>query len=307
MSGCVAQIDVTVEQRLQPQVLYECCGLDQSGISDEMLVIEHHPDRIKAVRRSHLKGALQLCKNVAVTNIILPGQRALFADSQPTIPTQKRWIEAKTVAAVAGVVVATMVLPPAPAFAGAPAFECRIGSVRVGLDTHRLVALVRKPSGEVTRLALESEQAAGADQRYRLTGRSIIGRVDVGGIGSRAASGGSVGQGRGACAFMPGDFAIGTVKARRLALRVEATPAAEIAVVLRRGSLLWLDPTATAGERADALMVRVRVVLGVRGGRRGGGDQRFGMGPEAGLDGRSTVIDGWVRAVDVEWVGPPGP
>ena len=204
---------------------------------------------------------------------------------------------AKTVAAVAGVVVATMVLPPASAFAGAPAFECRIGSVRVGLDTHRLVALVRKPSGEVTRLALESVQAAGADQRYRLTGRSIFGWVDVGGTGSRAASGGSVGQGRGACAFIPGDFAIGTVKARRLALRVEASPAAEIAVVLRRGSLLWLDPTAIAGERADAFDGAGARCVGCarRAPRRWRAAVRNGSGSRPG---RSLNGD--------RWVGPSG-
>lgn len=78
-------------------------------------------------------------------------------------------------------------------------------------------------------------------------------------------------------------------------------------MILWRGSPVWLDPTATAGERGDADMVRVRVVLGVRGGRVGGGEQQLGMGPGSGLDGRSTVIDGWVRTRGVEWVGPSGP
>ena len=53
--------------------------------------------------------------------------------------------------------------------AGAPAFECRIGSTRIGLDTHRSVALVRQSVGPVVRFGLANVNADGANQRYRLT------------------------------------------------------------------------------------------------------------------------------------------
>ena len=212
---------------------------------------------------------------------------------------------AKPLAAFA-VVVAT-VLTALPALAGAPAFECRIGTIRIGLDTHRSVALVRQPSGPVMRFGLEGVDAAGVNQRYLLTSGSISAFVDVRGAGSRASTDISGGGGFGVCAFVPGDFAIGRVTAARVNVRVAASRDADIAVILRRGSFVWLDPTPTAGEGGGDGMVRVRVVVHVRGGRVGGGEQQLGMGSEAGLDGRSTVIDGWVRTRGIEWVGPPGP
>lgn len=208
---------------------------------------------------------------------------------------------------VAVVVVAATMVSAAPALAGAPAFECHIGSTRIGLDTHRSVALVRQSFGSVVRFGLESVDADGANQRYRLTSGSTTGLVDVRGAGSSASTDIARGHGIGVCAFVPGDFAIGRVTAPHVNVRVAAGPAAEIVVILRRGSLVWLDPAATAGERGDADMVRVRVMLRVRGGRVGGGEQQLGMGSASGLDGRSTVIDGWVRTRGIEWAGPPGP
>ena len=208
---------------------------------------------------------------------------------------------------VAVVVVAATMVSAAPALAGAPAFECHIGSTRVGLDTHRSVALVRKSFGPVVRFGLGSVDAGGANQRYRLTSGSTTGFVNVRGAGSSASTDITEGNGLGACAFVPGDFAIGRVTAPHVNVRVTESPAAEIAVILRRGSLVWLDPTATAGERGDADMVRVRVVLRVRGGRVGGGEQQLGMGSASGLDGRSTVIAAGSEREGVEWAGPPGP
>ena len=208
---------------------------------------------------------------------------------------------------VAVVVVAATRVAATPVLAGAPAFECRIGSTRIGLDTHRSVALVRQSGGPVVRFGLETVNADGANQRYRLTSGSTTGVVDVRGAGSSVSTDIARGNGLGACAFVPGNFAIGRVTAPHVNVRMTASPKAEIAVILRRGSLVWLDPTPTTGERGDTDMVRVRVVLRVIGGRVGGGEQQLGMGPASGLDGRSTVIDGWVRTRGVEWVGPPGP
>lgn len=68
-----------------------------------------------------------------------------------------------------------------------------------------------------------------------------------------------------------------------------------------------IRPRLRGTQRGDAGMVRVRVVLRVRNGRVGGGEQQLGMGSASGLDGRSTVIDGWVRTGGIEWSGPPGP
>lgn len=47
--------------------------------------------------------------------------------------------------------------------------------------------------------------------------------------------------------------------------------------------------------------------LSVRGGRKSGGQQRLGMGTAAGLDGASTIVEGWGRLTDVSMLGPPGP
>ena len=130
--------------------------------------------------------------------------------------------------------------------------------------------------------------------------------VDVRGAGSRASTDIASGGGFGACAFVPGDFAIGHVTAARVNVRAASSPDADTTVILRRGSFVWLDPTPHAADGGDA-MVRVRVVVHVRGGRVGGGEQRFGMGSDAGLDGQSTVVDGWVPTRWIEWVGPAGP
>ena len=65
----------------------------QARVSDQMFIIEDHIEAVEAVRRSHLKGALQFGQNAALATIILPAQRALFADHH-TPNTQKRWIQA---------------------------------------------------------------------------------------------------------------------------------------------------------------------------------------------------------------------
>ena len=208
---------------------------------------------------------------------------------------------------VAVVVFAATMGSATPALAGAAAFECHIGATQIGLDTHRSVALVRDSFGPVMRFGLGSVNAAGPNQRYRLTRGSMSAVVDVLGAGSSASTDIAGRGGFGVCAFVPGDFAIGRVTAARVNVRVASSPDADIAVILRRGSFVWLDPTPNATDGGDATMLRVRVVVHVRGGRVGGGEQQFGMGSEAGLDGRSTIVDGWVRTRGIEWVGPAGP
>lgn len=87
------------------------------------------------------------------------------------------------------------------------------------------------------RFGLENVNANGPNQRYRLTSGSTTGLVDVGGAGSSASTDIGRGNGFGACAFVPGDFAIGRVTASRVNVRVAVNSKAEIAVVLQRGSL----------------------------------------------------------------------
>ena len=68
----IAEIDATVEQLPQAEMLGERGRQNQSRVSDQMFIIEDHIETVEAVRRSHLKGALQEGLNVAVTTIILP-------------------------------------------------------------------------------------------------------------------------------------------------------------------------------------------------------------------------------------------
>lgn len=114
----------------------------------------------------------------------------------------------------------------------------------------------------------------------------------------------------GACAFVPGDLALGYVTARFALLRSAPVDDAAPLARLRQRSLVW--SSGRLDEQTGQMLgtpewTRFRAVLTVRGGRKSGGPQRLGMGTGAGRDGASTIVEGWGRLADVSMLGPPGP
>ena len=217
--------------------------------------------------------------------------------------SRARWT---AIAVIAGTAI---ISTAGPAFAGAPNYECRAGSQRLGIDQHRRSGLSRLRLGPVQPAVFtDSNQDGGSlDLTYSVAGQAITAQVR--GYGSSVVL--HIGEGTvgGACTFVPGDFTLGTVTARRLVVR--STPAADgsVVTIVGRRSLVWsyrrFDATTGRWLGTDD-WTRVRVVLAIRGGAKSGGDQLPGMGAIAGLDGRSTVVDGWVRVAGIELLGPPG-
>ena len=53
-----AEVDVLIEQLLQPEVLGERGGKEEARVGDQVAVIEAGGGAVEAVRRSHLTGVL---------------------------------------------------------------------------------------------------------------------------------------------------------------------------------------------------------------------------------------------------------
>lgn len=212
------------------------------------------------------------------------------------------------------VVIAAIAGAP-PASAGAPNYECRAGSYIVGIDQHRRAGLVR-----VTGQAVRPASFVTTDPDVSTLGLQTLGlNVDADGrilaiaireTGSRMTlrvAGRTV---TGACAFVPGDHVLGHVAAPHLLLRSAPADDAEPLVRLRQRSLVW--SSGRLDEQTGQMLgtpewTRFRAVLTVRGGSASGGPQRLGMGTSAGLDGASTIVEGWGLLADVSMLGPPGP
>ena len=218
--------------------------------------------------------------------------------------SRARWT---AIAVIAGTAI---ISTAGPAFAGAPNYECRAGSQRLGIDQHRRSGLSRLGVGPVQPAVFtDSNQDGGSlDLTYSVAGQALSAQVR--GYGWSVVLHIGEGTASGACTSLPGDFTLGTVTARRLVVR--STPAAYGAVVaiVGRRSLVWSYrrfDAATGRWPGTEDWTRVRVVLTIRGGAKSGEDQLPGMGAIAGLDGRSTFVDGWVRVSGIELLGPPGP
>ena len=56
----VAEIDVLVEELLEPEVLEESCRQDEPGIGHRVVVVECHLQPVETVRRSHRESALRI-------------------------------------------------------------------------------------------------------------------------------------------------------------------------------------------------------------------------------------------------------
>jgi hypothetical protein len=197
-----------------------------------------------------------------------------------------------------------------PAVAGAPNYECAIGSFRIGIDQHRRAGLVRERGA-----AVQSLPFVEADQNGPMLGLAVKlhgadARVNVRDTGRTASLSRGARTHRGACAFIPGDFALAEVTARRLVLRVDPDDSAPSVMQLKQRSLVWSSGRFDAARqemRGTQEWARFRAVLQVRGGAVDGGPEPLGMGQLAGLDGRSTIVEGWGRVADVTMLGPPGP
>ena len=199
---------------------------------------------------------------------------------------------------------------PGIAVAGAPNYECRAGSYRMGIDQHRSAGLSRTDRASVQAMPFSESDQNGPSLDLVATIDGRTSQVVVRGTGSSM----SLTTGRrhftGACAFIPGNFALGHVTASRLAIRTRPADDAAAVMFIGKGSLVWspgrFNETTGRIEGTDA-WTRVRVILRVRGRTPAGGEQALGMGDAAGLDGRSQTVEGWSRVEGLSLIGPAGP
>lgn len=211
------------------------------------------------------------------------------------------------------VALATLAATLAPALsaeAGAPNYECSIGSFHIGVDQHRRSGLSRSPGASVQPMPFVQADQNGSSLGLaaKLDGGDAV--LDLRGSGAWATMTHRGQTRRGACAFIPGDFALGQVTAGRLLLRSAPDDGAAIILGVRMRSLVWSSGRFDEDRqeiRGTADWAHFRVVLHVKGGATDGGPQQIGMGQRAGLDGRSTIVEGWGRVADVVMLGPPGP
>jgi hypothetical protein len=193
--------------------------------------------------------------------------------------------------------------------AGAPNYECQAGPYRLGIDQHRNAGLVRDGRGPVVPMTFtDTDQNGPSLDLSAQIGRDAT-TVRVRGTGSSVQLHIAGKRYAGVCAFVPGDFALGRVTARKLVARRSPAEISEVVAVLHRGSLIWSQGgfDETTKQVAPTGWIRVRVVLALHGGSRSGGEQQLGMGATAGLDAASSLFEGWVRTTSVAMLGPPGP
>lgn len=192
--------------------------------------------------------------------------------------------------------VASLLLKVEPANAGAPNYECRAGSVRIGIDQHRHAALIRE-GPELVQQASFVDGGDGGPLGLMTVPDGARSTVTVDGSGSSMTYSPSIGpQTSGACAFVPGSYILGQVTGKRVYVRSGPSMHARLLVTVGRRGLIWSYgrylPSNTLGPKG---WTRVRVVTTLRGGTSTGGEQAIGMAADSGLDGRSSIVDGWAR------------
>ena len=208
------------------------------------------------------------------------------------------------------ITMAATLAPGLAAEAGAPNYECAIGSFRIGIDQHRRAGLSRSVGSSVQPMAFVEADQNGPTLRLAAKLKGSDALFDLRGSGSGASLSYRGRTRQGSCAFIPGDFALGQVTGRQLVLRSDPSDSAIAILPVRQRSLVWSSGRLDAVRqemRGTADWAYFRVVLRVKGGSVGGGPVRLGMGQLAGLDGRSTIVEGWGRIADVSMLGPPGP
>lgn len=202
---------------------------------------------------------------------------------------------------VVGLVVALMVGLPTVAEAGAPNYECGAGPWRFAIDQHRRAGLVRLPDRTVVETALLDGNQNGSALTVTLLSGSLSLESQITGTGKSLTltvqDGVSKSTYTGFCAFVPGNFILGYVTDARLAVRTRASWNAPVFATASRHSLVWAAAPEGSPSVPDPMThsgwARVRVVSTLRSGSQG-----LGIGTEVGLDGPSTVAQGWGR-VDV--------
>ena len=193
------------------------------------------------------------------------------------------------------VVAASLILRVAWAGAGAPNFECRVGSTRIGIDNHRRAALLRNRFGDVRQASVSYGTQDGVSLDLVTDLGEEHSTIVVTGTGSTMTYSPAKGPPAiGACAFVPGSYILGQVTGTKAVIRSAASRTAPVLAVVGRRSFIWSYgrylPSNTLGPKG---WTQVRVVTVVRGGKEGGGEQAVGMAAESGLDGRSAIVDGW--------------
>jgi hypothetical protein len=205
--------------------------------------------------------------------------------------------------------VALLVTPAMGSQAGAPNYECQAGPYRIGIDQHRRAGLVRIGQGAVQPMPFSQlHDQNGASLKLGVDLPGTDGVMAITGYGSSMTLQIGSRTYRGECAFVPGNFVLGQVTATRAMVRTDPDDASDVVADARRGSLVWspgrFDEAANA-MRGTEEWTQLRTVLTIRGGAAGGGEQVIGMGQASGLDGGSTVVNGWVRVARISLLANP--
>jgi hypothetical protein len=195
-------------------------------------------------------------------------------------------------------VAALEVAAPNVAEAGAPNYECEAGPWRFAIDQHRRAGLIRLADQTVVEADLQEGDQNGSSLGVTLSVDSLSLASQITGTGKSlnltVSDGKSTTGYSGACAFVPGNFILGHVSGARLAVRTRKSSTAPVLARVSRHGLVWVaapenspsDPAPTTQQG----WARVRVVYSIRSG-----SQQIGIGNDVGLEGPSTVMQGWGR------------
>jgi hypothetical protein len=210
---------------------------------------------------------------------------------------------------VGATVVVLLVTPAVTSQAGAPNYECQAGAYRIGIDQHRRAGLVRIGRGAIQPMPFnELQDQNGASLKLGVDLPGTDGVISITGYGSSMTLQIGSRTYRGECAFVPGNFVLGHVTATKAMVRTDPDDKAAVVTDAHRGSLVWsfgrFDEAANA-MRGTEEWTQLRTVLTIRGGAAGGGEQAIGMGQASGLDGGSTVLNGWVRVARISLLANP--
>ncbi len=199
---------------------------------------------------------------------------------------------------VVGLAVAHAATLPTVAEAGAPNYECEAGPWRFGIDQHRRAGLVRLPDQTVVRTQLHDGDQNGSSLNVTLTTESVSLESQISGFGKWLSLTVSEGDTKtsfsGVCVFVPGNFILAHVTAASLVVRTRASSIAPVLAAVSRRGLVWVATPEGSPSVPDPFThggwARVRVVYSIRSG-----PQQLGIGNDVGLDGPSSIVQGWGR------------
>ncbi len=208
-----------------------------------------------------------------------------------------------------GLVLALTVSVPTVAEAGAPNYECEAGPWRFGIDQHRRAGLIRfadQPAAQtMVQTSLLNGEQNGSSLNVTLVAGSTSLKAQVGKYGDTLSltvvDGTNTSTYSGICAFVPGNFILGHVAESPLHVRTRASWNAPLLATAKRHSIVWSaapdgSPSLPAPTTHGGWAL-IRVVSGLRGG-----SQELGIGATVGLDGPSTIAQGWGRVQLVKLV-----